>query len=162
MADGARACAPLSGRPPPKQWDCQTRLQQREKGKNLKTTQHLKMTVSNNMGSGVKMQFNCGSRTWKPSKVLSIPSPSARSWSRSSVRCRYHCKLQRLVRRKNGREIAIRGSYATIFFLPPSPDREIWCKVHDTRIVRWAEWGGSQAQIFPWECLGLSAPNLMI
>ena len=38
-----------------------------------------------------------------------------------SGRCRYHCKLQRLARRKNGREIAIRGSNNDAFaqiFLP--------------------------------------------
>ena len=72
----------------------------------------------------------------------SYPSRRRRLGLGRGCRCRYHCKLQRLVRRKNGREIAIRGPDATIFFLPPSPDREIWCKVHDTRIVCGGRKGG--------------------
>ena len=53
----------------------------------------------------------------------SYPSRRRRLGLGRGCRCRYHCKLQRLVRRKNGREIAIRGSDATIFFLPPHIER---------------------------------------
>ena len=116
-SDGARACAPLSGSPPPKKGDSQIRRQQRGEGKNYPQFEDKQLVTTWGVGSRLRLIVEVA--------YGSIQSPTRRRrlGRGRSRRCRYHCKLQRLVRRKNGREIAIRGSDATIFFLPPHIER---------------------------------------